>query len=534
MSAPRAARHSCSVLAVDLGTSGAKVGLVSVAGHVMDWEFEPTQLYILPEGGAEQDPADWEHAVLAAAHRLLDRNVVARDDVVAICCTTQWSGTVAVDDSGRSLMNAIIWMDARGERYVRDITGGLLTVEGYGVDKLLTWLRLTGGIPAHSGKDSIAHVLTIKHEFPEVYAAADCFLEPKDYLNFWLTGIAAASYDSIALHWVTDNRDISRIDYHPRLLELVAVPRGKLPDLRRAVDILGPLRPEIASELGLSDGLPIIVGTPDVHSAAIGAGTVADYHAHLYIGTSSWLTCHVPYKKTDIFNNMASLPSAIPDRYLVANEQEAAGACLTFLRDHILFPEDGLGHEAPRPDGYTFLSEIAAGAPAGSHGVIFTPWLYGERTPVEDDAIRAGFHNLSLHAKRADLVRAVFEGVAFNSRWLLEAVEQFVGRRLDPISIVGGGANSNLWCQVHADVLQRTVRQVRDPMLANLRGAAFLAFVALGQLAFHDIPERVPIASEYRLEPGRGRLYDQLFREFVNIYDNNRRIYERLNRPIPT
>jgi xylulokinase len=275
----------------------------------------------------------------------------------------------------------------------------------------------------------------------------------------------------------------------------------------------------------------VITGTPDVQSAAIGAGTVADYQAHLHIGTSSWLTCHVPFKKTDIANNMASLPSAIPDRYLVANEQEAAGACLTFLRDHILFPQDRWGHEARQPAGYDFLSEIAATAPAGSHNVIFTPWLYGERTPVEDDAIRAGFHNLSLHATRADLVRAVFEGVAFNSRWLLEAVEEFVGRRLDPIAMIGGGANSDLWCQIHADVLQRTVRQVDNPVLANLRGAAFLAFVARGQLGFHDVPERVAIANEYRPDTARGRLYDRLFREFVNIYASNRRIYRRLNRP---
>ena len=239
---------------------------------------------------------------------------------------------------GATLGNAIIWMDARGAPYVKRITSGPLRLEGFGIDKLWTWIRLTGGIPSASGKDPIAHILFLKHEKPDIYQAAYKFLEPKDYLNLRLTGRYAASYDSITLHWVTDNRQIDRIDYHDGLLRMAGLDRDTLPDLKPAVDILGPLMPESAEALGLPPGLPVVMGTPDLHSAAIGSGAVQDYEAHLYIGTSSWLTCHVPFKKTDLLHNMAAIPSAIPGRYFIANEQETAGGCLAFLRDNILFP----------------------------------------------------------------------------------------------------------------------------------------------------------------------------------------------------
>jgi xylulokinase len=437
-------------------------------------------------------------------------------------------------------MPAIIWMDSRGGPYIKQITGGPIEIEGYSIGRLWTWVRLTAGAPGRAGKDPLAHILYIRHERPEIYAQTYKFLEPKDYLNLRLTGLFRASYDSISLHWVTDNRDVSRVTYHDRLLRLAGIERDKLPELQRAVDILGPLKPEVARELGLGENVPVVTGTPDVHSAAIGSGAVRDYEPHLYIGTSSFLICHLPFKKTDMFHNMATLPSAIPNRYMLANEQESAGVCLTFLRDNFFYPRDeeapprqpkGTGQEKPS-NIYQIFDQLAGQVPAGSDKVIFTPWLYGERTPVEDRTVRSGFFNQSLRTSRAHLVRAVFEGVAYNSRWLLGCVESFVGRRMDPINMIGGGANSNLWCQIHADVLGRTIRQVKDPIQANVRGAAFLAAAALGLLTFDDIPARVQIARTYEPNPAHRPIYDELFREFVNIYKCNRRIYERLNRTV--
>ena len=512
------------VLCIDLGTSALKVALVSTAGEVVASEQETCEVTLLPGGGAEQNPHQWWELITQASSRLMARGAVPAEAVVAVACTAQWSGTVPADERGQPIRDAIIWMDSRGAPYVRRITGGAVHVHGYGVIKLARWLRATAGIPAQSGKDPIAHILWLKHQEPDTYRQAHVFLEPKDWLNAHLTGRAAASFDSIALHWVTDNRHRDRIRYDPALLRLAGIEQSRLPELMAATDILGPLSPGPAGELGIQPGTPVVVGTPDLQSAAIGSGATRDYQAHLYVGTSSWLTCHVPFKKTSLLHNMASLPSPVPGRYFVADEQETAGAALAFLRDRVMLGSDR-SHLT-----YREFDDMAAQAPPGSHGVLFTPWLYGERTPVEDRFVRGGFHNLSLSSSRNDLVRAVFEGVALNTRWLLGAVERFTGHRLEPIRFIGGGARSQVWCQIFADVLGRTIEQVADPLNANARGAGLLAAVALGELTFDQIPGRVQVARSYQPDPANGALYDQLSREFTGLYKRNRRAYVRLNR----
>lgn len=518
------------ILAIDLGTSGPKVGVVTTQGEVIAHEFEATPTLLLPNGGAEQRPEDWWRAIKIALARLLDQQLIPLDDLAAISCTTQWSGTVAIDRNLQPLMNAIVWMDARGAPHVDRLVGGPIALQGYDVGKLFTWIRLAGGVPTHAGKDPIAHILFLKHEVPDVYQAAYKFLEPKDYLNARLTGRCAASYDSITLHWVTDNRRIDHIVYDPRLLRLAQIDREKLPDLCRAIDLLGPIRAEIADELGLPRDLPVIAGTPDMFSAALGSGAVRDSEIHLYLGTSSWLACHVPFKKTDLLHDMASLPSALPGRYLLCAEQECAGNCLNYLSDNMIYPDDELANEAPPTDVYQRFDRVVERTAAGSGKVIFLPWLYGERAPIDDPLVRGGFFNQSLHTTRAQLVRAVFEGVAYNSRWLLKYVEQFIGRRVEAINAVGGGAKSDVWCQIHADVLNRTIRQVKEPWLTGLRGAAWLASLALGKASIDDIEQHTPIAHTYAPNPDQRRLYDELFAEFVNIYQRNKPIYARLNR----
>jgi xylulokinase len=515
------ARH---ILAIDLGTSALKVALASTAGDVVVSEQEECRVEFLPDGGAEQDPEEWWALIARASSRLMARGAVPPESVVAVSCTAEWSGTVAVDERGDPIRNAIIWMDSRGAPYARGITRGPVRVQGYGVGKLVRWIRTTAGLPARSGKDPISHILWLKHEEPETYRRAHVFLEPKDWLNLRLTGRAAASYDSIALHWVTDNRRPDQIRYDPALLRLAAVERLQLPELLAATDILGPLAQPQADALHVPAGIPVVVGTPDIGSAAIGSGATRDFQPHLYVGTSSWLTCHVPFKKTDLLRNMASLPAAIPGRYLVADEQETAGAALTFLRDRVLFAA------GPPADAYREFDRMAGDVPPGSGGVIFTPWLYGERTPVEDRFVRGGFHNLSLSTTRDDLVRAVFEGVALNARWLLAAVERFTRHRLEPIRFIGGGARSDVWCQIFPDVLRRAIEQVADPVNANARGAGMLAAVALGELTFDQVPDRVRVAKSYQPDPRNNELYDQLFAEFVGLYRRNRKAHARLNR----
>jgi xylulokinase len=405
----------------------------------------------------------------------------------------------------------------------------LINVEGYDFRKLFNWIRLSGGAPGLSGKDPVGHILYIKDQLPEIYQKTYKFLEPKDYVNLCFTGKFAASHDSITLHWVTDNRNPAKIDYHKTLLNHAHLDREKLPDIKQSIDILGPIKKELADELGLRADVPVIMGTPDLQAAALGSGAVDDYVGHIYIGTSSWLNAHVPFKKTDVFHSIASLPCPIPNRYLVSNEQESAGACLTFLRDNILYHKDELLKEESVPDVYKIFDRIAERIPPGANKLIFTPWLNGERTPVEKNYIRGGLYNLSLESTRGDIIRAVLEGVAYNLKWVLYYVEKFIKRQMESIHFVGGGANSKVWCQIQADILNREIKQVKDPIQANARGTAFLAGVALNYLTFADISKYIQIQEVFQPRLENRKIYKELFKEYQNIYKSNLKIHQRLN-----
>jgi xylulokinase len=521
---------NAAVLAIDLGTSGPKVGLVNCRGEILAWKFEAVPLLIAPGGQAEQSPDAWWSAICNATRGVLDQRLVPVEDIQAVCCTAQWNGTVPVDKDGKALMNAMTWLDSRGAKYVPGMVEGLINLQGYDPIKLmLTWIRLTGGAPSMTGKDPDGHILFIKNERPEVFEHTYQFLEPKDYLNLRLTGKAAASYDSISMHWLTDIRDLGKIRYVQRLFDLLGAEPEKFPPLKQAVDILGPLTPQAAAELGLSPSTRVVMGTPDMHATALGSGAVRDFQPHLYLGTSAWISCYVPFKKTSITGGMVSLPSAIPNRYLVINEQDWAAGCLNYVLDNIIYPPDPLSNGSKPEDAHVRWNQAAGQAPPGSERVIFTPWLYGERTPIDDPWVRGAFFNLSPNKTRSHMARAVFEGVAYNARWLLENMEKFVGRRLDGFNVVGGGAVSDLWCQIFADVFDRMIHQMKEPRMASLRGAANLALVALGCTSFESLAESAQIENTYVPNPSNRRIYDDLFREFVNLYRATRPIYARLN-----
>ncbi len=517
------------ILAIDLGTGGPKVALVNTAGTVVGCEVERNDIILCPGGGVEQDPETWWTAIRTAALRLLGKYPQARDHVIAVSCTTQWMGTVPVGADGRHISNAVIWLDTRGGRHSARVTHGPIRIAGYGVNKLRKWLRLTGGIPSHTGKDSLGHILFLKNERPDVYQAAYKFVEPMDYLNFRLTGRCHASFDTITGHWLTDTRDLLNVRYSDELIALAGITRDKLPDLLPTGSIVGTIRPEVAREFGLRDDVQVVTGTPDNESAAVGSGAVRDFEAHMYVGTSSWVTCHLPFKKTDILNNMTTLPSGIPGKYIIACEQELAGGCLTFLRDNWLFAADALSTGPAPDDFFERLNTAAATVPPGSGKLMFLPWLNGERTPVEDHHLRGGFVNISMATTRAQMVRAVLEGVALNTRWMHRAVERFAGRRFEAINFIGGGATSALWCQIMADVLDRPIRQLRQPRFANARGAAFLALAALGRLRIDEIPAKVEVDAIFTPNAANRAIYDELFGEFVQLYKRNRKMFTRLN-----
>ena len=518
------------VLAVDHGTSGIKISLISINGQVVASDFEKTPITFLPGGGAEQDPQEWWNALLTASKRLVGKGVVPAEEIVAVCVSSTFSSTVAVDRQGNHLANSLTWMDSRGAPYVAEAMKGFPSVMGYGLVKVLGWVAKTAGAPSLSGKDDAAHVLLWKHEFPQVYEKAYMFLPSKDYLNLRLTGEFAASFDSVQLFWVTDTRDIHHVRYDDKLIRLLGLDREKLPPLKGSTDVLGVVYPAVADEIGIPRDAKVVMGSPDHQCALIGSGAVREYEGHIYIGTSSWVQCIIPFKKADVFHAIASFPTAIPGKYQSVNEQDLAGGCLGFLADNVLFHKGGLVTGEPPENPYEIMDEAASRVEAGSHKLIFTPWLNGERTPVDSTTLRGGLHNISKTTNLDHIVRAFLEGVAYNTRWSLGYVEKFVKRRLDPLNIVGGGARSDVWCQIFADVLDREIRQVTDPLQANARGAAFIASVGLGYISFEEIPGLISYEQTFAPNPANRRIYDELFGTFLEIYGKNKGIYARLNR----
>ncbi|MGA2835337.1 MAG: FGGY-family carbohydrate kinase [Acidimicrobiales bacterium] len=512
------------VLAVDLGTGGPKVGLVSLSGVIACTEHLPVPTDLGTDGQATQDAGLWWDLIRGAARRAVDSGVVRADRIVAVSCTGQWASTVPVDVHGVPVGACQLWSDTRGGPHARRVVGG--PVAGYAPLAAVRWIRHSGGAPSTSGADPIGHILHLEHDEPEVARAARWYLEPVDYLSMRFTGTAAATPASMAGAWLTDNRVADPVAYDPVLVAAAGVPAGKLPPLRPTASEIGTVLPEVADDLGLPRGVVVVAGTPDLHSACVGSGSVLPFEPHVAISTTSWVSCPFPKKKTDPVHQMATVPGILPGLRLVANNQESGGGALDWLRGCL----DGERVDGAGPTPFDELTTLAGSAPPGSGGLLFTPWLAGERSPIDDRRARAGFHNLSLRTTRAEMVRSVMEGVALNSRWLARAVERFVGRPLGTVRAIGGGATSSLWCSIFASVLDRPVEQMDQPVLANLRGAALIAGLSLGAVSPPELRSLVPVAETHLPEPGAVAVYDRLSAELPAFYKAQKGMFARLAR----
>jgi xylulokinase len=519
------------VIGVDLGTGGPKVMLAGVRGEVAGLESASVPTRILPGGGAEQDPDDWWRAIAGCVRRLLAAHPGASGQVAAICFSSQWGGTVPVDGQGRATHPALIWLDGRGARYAQAVTGGWpgLPGSGYNPRKLRSWVSKTGGAPTRTGQDPVGQSLWLAHQRPQAYAAARYLLDIPEYLTMRASGRAVTAADTAVLRWCSDNRDPRHVRWDRSLAAMAGLDLAKLPEIVTPASVVGTLTSQAADDLGLPAGVRVIAGTGDTTAAALGAGAVGDYVPHLYVGTSAWLTCHVPRKKTDVFRNIAAMPSVVPGRYWVATMQNVAGKAVDWLVDNLL---DQHG-PARSKEAMAELNALAAASPPGSRGVIFTPWLNGERTPVDDRTVRGGWLNLSLDTRREDLARAVFEGVSYNARWMLGAVEHFTGRTgpagLGAIRFIGGAATSRLWCQAMADILNRPICQVAQPAAANARGAALLAAIAIGAVGWQQVPGLVQVSERFEPNDANRGVYDAGYAAFRLYYRGNRGFYARLN-----
>lgn len=518
------------VLAVDLGTSGCKCALVALDGSVLAWAFRPVALHT--QGAvAEQDPRDWWNAFLGAACELLADDAARRSRVAAVCCSTQTEVTVCIDRTGQAIGQAISWLDARGAAAIaRRARSALFNVEGYGPLKLWRWLRLTGGAPSGTGRDLAGHIAWVIDEAPEVYERTHKFLNALDYMNLRLCGRVCATQDSIVTAWVTDNRDPHHLRYDAGLIRMLGVEADKLPEIVKSTDVIGTLLPAVAESLGLDERTPVVAGAVDTSAVAVGAA-VGDFETHLYLGTSSWLGAHVPFMRTDVRHKIAAVPCAVDGRYLAMALQSTAGANLSFLRDRILYHPDELASDEEHPAVYEVLNQIAARVPPGARGLIYTPWLFGERTPVDDPRLRAGLINLSLEHSREDIFRAFLEGVALNTRWMMEPFAKLLGRDPGTVTAVGGGAQSAVWCQIMADVTGQPIRQVESPIQANAIGATFIAGVGIGALRFDELARLRRVRRVFEPSAALRRLYGDKFEAFKEVRTRLAPLYHRLNAP---
>ena len=499
-------------LCVDLGTGGPKVALITLDGEVVAHEVHHVETHYSDDGEATQDAVEWWTLILQASTRLLGASEGSAARVRAVAVTGQYASTVPVDEHGLPTGRCMMWLDTRGGRYSRPAIGG--SFQGYNARKALQFMRKTGGAPSPTGADPVGQVLYLTHEEPDLVARTRWFMEPVDYLTMRFTGIASATHASRLAMWMTDNRRLDRYEYDRHLASLVGIDPTYLPPLLPFGAIIGSVTESVAGELGLARETAVVTGIPDLHAAAIGAGATGLYETHLALSTTSWISCPLPKKKTDITHSIAAVPGLTNDSYVMINSQDTGAKALEWLQTVLAGDGEALSFQQ--------MTELAATSPPGANGVIFTPWLAGERSPVGNKRLRAGFTNLSLTTSSADMIRAVMEGVAANSAWLFTYVVKFTGHTLSPVRLLGGGAQSTLWCQIYADTLGRDVVQVPDPLLAQSRGAALLASVALNRRTLDEIATNVS-GTSFQPSPKTAALYRGHVERLASLYQRDKK-----------
>ncbi|MHA1940357.1 MAG: xylulokinase [Candidatus Hodarchaeales archaeon] len=525
------------ILAYDLGTTSTKAVLISDNVKIVASAVEDYETYFPKPGYAEHDPEDWWITLKSTTRDLLLKTNIGPSQIKAITFSSQMQGLLPVDAAGTPLMRCLIWLDGRGAEMITKLWPWP-RIMGYNLYRLFRrFLRITGGGPGLAGKDQIPKILWLRKNHPEILEKTFKFLDVKDYVVFRLTGKMTTSTDLAYIWWLLDSRKVDgkpRNEWSKTLCKMYRIDMEKLPELRKPTEVIGGLTENVAAELGLLPGTKVINGAGDMTTAAIGSGAILDGELHCQIGTSGWVAGHVSDRRVDISHYTGCTGSAMSDQfYLVTGHQEIAGAALEWVKNKILYFKEELQSQQ-RKEVYEIFDDLVSDCPPGAKGeggthLFFMPWLMAERCPLDDENVRGGLINLSLDHDRRHVLRAVFEGVAFNARWALQTVEQLY----DPVqwlAIIGGGAKSDVWCQIYADILNREIRRVENPQEAGALGAAIIAKMALNEIQSLDEIKKFchydkifHPTQEYRV------LYDQLYKEFQQLYKQNRKWFKRLN-----
>jgi xylulokinase len=517
------------IISHDMGTSSDKAILITIYGDIIDFSKQNYPIYYPQPGYAEQDPVDWWNAVCETTRSVLKKSKVRPENVVGMTFSSQMQNLIPVDQSGTPLMRSMTWLDGRAADVMREQLWTPPRILGYNIFHLLRFLTITGGSPGHTGKDQIGKMLWLQEYQPELFSKTHKFLDAKDFIIYQLTGNMVTSVDIAVIWWLLDTRK-NRNQWHPKLCQLAGIQLDQLPEVKESAAIVGVITKKAAEQTGLLPGTPIINGAGDLSSAALGSGAIEDGELHISLGTSGWVAGHFNKRKIDLAHYTGCVGSTYPQKYYLGMaHQETAGVCLEWLKNNVLYHKDQLTDEHKVAEIYQVLDQLAEQAGPGAEGLLFTPWMFGERCPLDDDYVRAGLFNVGLNHSREHIIRAVFEGIAFNTRWAMETLENLYSKVAE-LNIIGGGAKSDIWCQIMADITNRKINRVKDPQQAGAKGMALLASMTLGNIQhYHDIKKYIKIDRSFDPNPNNRKLYDRLFKEFKNVYKQNKKWYKRMN-----
>lgn len=502
------------ILAHDLGTTGNKATLFSDEGKLLASAFSGYETYHPQPTWAEQDPADWWRAVIDTTRQLLATAAITPDEVAVISFSGQMMGCLPVDARGRPLRRCIIWADQRAVEQAAYLAEKVGEQEIYQI----TGHRIS---PTYS----CAKILWVREHEPEVFAAAHKVLHVKDYIAQHMTGA-----------FVTDRSDASGMHlYHleagkwsEAILDAVQLDESLLPAVHDSTNVVGELTRAAAEELGLRVGTPVVIGGGDGASAAVGAGAVEEGPAYNYIGSSSWISFASQHPVFDPGRRIFNWAHMVPGMFLPCGTMQAAGGSYQWLRRQVCWYESQQAEQSG-DDVYELMNRRAAESVPGAHGLLFLPYLQGERSPHWNPKARGGFVGLQITHTRADLIRAVLEGVSMNLRTILQSFLD-AGARLDEVTLIGGGAKGRLWRQILADVFGRPVLRPRLLDEATSLGAAVAGGVGVGLLRdFSVVKQIIEIVDRHVPDAQAQAEYDRLYPVFLAAYEQLVPVFDQLH-----
>lgn len=526
------------IIAYDIGTTGLKTCLfkVDTTIELVESASKGYPLYILDNGGAEQDGDDWYNAMCETTHIILEKTSLDPSLIEGISFCSQMQGLILVDKDGIPVHRPMSYMDQRAKEEIKKGIANGIQVAGANIFKLIPSLIITGAVTS-SVKDPVWKYKWLEAHEPENFARAYKWLDVKDYLSSRLTSKFTMTEDSAFATLIYDTRK-NKKTWSKKMCKMFDIKMDLLPEIIKSTDLIGNLTEKAASELGLTTATKVFGGGGDSSLIGVGAGCVNLGDTHVYSGTSGWVITITDRQMVDASAMIAAITGAQSNKYNYFAEMETAGKCLEWVRDHLAKDEINMylekktivdEYEEQFTSLYDYLLQVISRVPPGSNGVIFTPWLHGNRCPFEDPNATGMFFGVKIESGKTELMRAVVEGVFFHLRWMLECEDKKV-KTSDVIRFVGGGALSKVSCQMLCDILGRKLETVNSPQNVGAVGAAAVASVGLGIIPnIEKVKDFIEVTDTYIPNMENHALYEKNYQLFKVLYKTNKKNFKALS-----